>query len=224
MRLFLDSSNIDEVRRWKHIIEGVTTNPAIVAKDGTRDFPALVKEAGSLPISIQVMADDLEQEAVKMYARWPNIVIKTSLVKPDGSDNMAEIEGLLARGIPVNCTALLSPAQVILAAQLKCTYASLFIGRIDDDGGNYVETIQTCLSILEGTITQLIIGSIRTVSMVINAVVVGAHIVTVPPPILEKIMMNQKTIKTLQEFQSAAQAFQSATGVSKRVTTLSSKI
>jgi transaldolase len=203
MKIFLDSSKVEEARRWMSVIDGATTNPSILLKDGTtslEEFCAILKPK---PVSIEA-CDDFITEARAFHALIPNVVIKIPLLKPDGGNNLDIIKQLSGENIKVNCTALMSMAQVILAAEVGARYASLFIGRIDDEGGNYYQVISNCMDFLRrGHFdTRLIVGSIRTVGHVIDAFKAGAHIVTIPPAILEKMTMHRYSLETVRQFEA----------------------
>lgn len=203
MKIFLDSSKIEEARRWMQIIEGATTNPTILLKEGTASIHEFCKTLEPKPVSIEACGDFIT-DAKRYSKEIPNAVIKVPLLAPNGRDNMGIISALSKEGIPVNCTALMSLPQVMLAAKAGARYVSLFAGRVDDEGGDYCQIISNCVDFLnnEDIKIELIVGSIRTVGNVLDAVRVGAHIVTIPPNILEKMLMHRFSLETVRQFET----------------------
>lgn len=203
MKIFLDSSKIEEAKRWMPVIDGATTNPSILLKDGS-DIYEFAKIIDPKPVSIEACGD-FQYDARKYHKEIPNAVVKVPLLAPDGSDNIWIIKTLSEEGIPINCTALMSLSQVILATKAGARYVSLFAGRVEDEGGDSPSMIADCVDFLEGegTETELIVGSIRTIGNVLDAVRAGAHIVTIPPPILEKMVMHQYSLQTVKDFEEA---------------------
>lgn len=211
MRIFLDSSKLSELEKWSPVIDGVTTNPSILLKDGGADLGRLAKALGDKPVSIEATLP-FDAEA-RQYAKMaPNIVIKIPLLSPEsGKDNMKLIKQLSDEGIKINCTALFSLSQVILAAKCGARYVSLFAGRIEDEGGCSSTVIENCMKFLlcEGWrgdkknayYPELIVGSIRTVGNVMDAVNAGAHILTITPAVLEKMLEHEFSRKTVQQFE-----------------------
>lgn len=221
MKIFLDSSKLEEVNKWLPVIDGVTTNPTILLKEGG-DVYTLAHLLNPKPISIEVCGD-FETDARKYAGEVPNAVIKIPLLKPNGGNNLELIKRLSKEGIPINCTALMSLSQVILATKCGARYVSLFAGRVDDEGGDYCKMIKDCIDFLdeelciekgEGTEfytdIELIVGSIRTVGNVLDAVRAGAHIVTIPPTVLEKMLVHRFSLDTVRQFESDNEKSKSA--------------
>lgn len=208
MRFFLDSSKIEEARFWKPVIDGATTNPKIMQKDGTGSLNAFIRELAPMPVSVEVVSEDWEKEAVEIHNTWENAVIKIPILHEDGKNTLDLVSTLARRNIPINSTILMSPGQVILAAKAGAAFASLFVGRIDDEGGDGAAAIQVSMNALramEGeSPTQLIVGSVRTVGMAIASVQLGADIVTLPPEILKKMVTHQYSQVTARQFAEAA--------------------
>jgi len=202
VKIFLDSSKIDKARRWIPVIDGATTNPSILLKEGTTDIYEFCRVMFPKPVSVEACGDFLT-DARKYYGEIPNAIIKVPLLKPDGGNNMDIIRKLSDEGIPINCTALMSLSQVILATKCGARYVSLFAGRVDDEGGDFLSMIADCVDFLndEDTDTELIVGSIRTVGNVLDAVRAGAHIVTILPAILEKMLFHSRSLSTVKEFE-----------------------
>jgi len=201
MKLFLDSSKVEEVRKWLPVISGVTTNPAILKREGG-DVEDLANVIAPLPISIEACGDFLTD--AQHYAELiPNVVVKVPLITTSGGSNIDTIYELTNKGIEVNCTALMSFSQVILATQLGVKYVSVFAGRIDDEGGDYKKVISDCVDFLEDGTTELIVGSVRTIGNVLDSFRARAHIVTITPPILEKMIKHENSLRTVIEFEEA---------------------
>ena len=148
MKIFLDSSKISEAKRWSTVIEGATTNPTILLKDGSNIYE-FARIMAPKPVSVEACGNFLT-DALKYSTEIPNAVIKVPLLKPDGGNNMDIIRQLSDEGISINCTALMSLSQVILATKCGARYVSLFAGRVDDEGGNSTSMIEDCVSFLQG--------------------------------------------------------------------------
>lgn len=213
MELFLDSSDIQAIKKWKGIVKGFTTNPSILLKDGT-SIEELVKATAGYPLSIEASGDFIT-EAKKYYREIPNAVIKIPLLKPSKGDNLSIIRELSEAGIPVNCTALFSLPQVILASKAGATYVSLFAGRIDDEGGDSASVISECTDYLNGS-AKLIVGSIRTVGTILSSISAGADIITVPPTILEKMLDHHYSRETVLQFEEDARKLKERGSGSRR--------
>jgi len=204
MKIFLDSSNTVYIERWKHIIDGVTTNPSILMKE-EGNLEKVCEVVGNLPLSVE-SGSPFYEEAVKLWD-WlkpfaPNLVVKVPFLDPVRGDNLKIIDKLVRAGIKVNCTAVMSTAQVLLASKVDPTYISIFIGRIDDEGGDFSQVIKDSLDMVSMKNIELIAGSIRTVGNVIACIKAGIDIVTVPPPILEKMVEHHYSRFTSKQFQN----------------------
>lgn len=206
MKIFLDSSKVEEARRWMPVIDGATTNPSILLKDGSNIYE-FIKVMGGKPVSVEACGDFYTDARKYITIVDASIVVKVPLLNPDGGDNLKIIETLTGEGIPINCTALFSLSQVILATKAGSYYVSLFAGRIEDEGMDSRQVIRDCVDFLEdsGYDAELIVGSVRTVGNVLDACRAGAHIVTIPPAILEKMVMHQFSLKTVQQFERDAE-------------------
>lgn len=213
MEFFLDSGSKEEYERWRAVLAGATTNPAIVLKDGCniREFCECVSPK---PVSVEA-AGDFEKEALE-YSSIPNAVIKVPLLRPDGGHNLSVIEKLESHEIQVNCTALFSMSQFILGARAGASYLSLFIGRVDDEGGDWCTMLNDCIQWLvrEGIESKVIVGSVRTVGQVLACANLDfpPDYVTVPPAILEKMVMHRFSLETVKQFEAAADTIKAASG------------
>ena len=202
MKIFLDSSKIEEAKRWMSVIEGATTNPSILLKEATTSIYEFCRMMEPKPVSIEACGDFIT-DARKYSMEIPNAVVKIPLLNTEGENNLSLIKQLSEEGIKINCTALMSLSQVILATKAGARYVSLFAGRIDDEGGDYYQMISDSVSFLNNeNVTELIVGSIRTVRNVLDAVRAGAHIVTIPPNILGKMVMHRYSLETVREFEA----------------------
>ena len=194
MQIFIDSASVGEIVKWLEmgVIDGVTTNPTIMLQDGVYDVEAGIRTISTLidplPVCVEVTTDEPDSMVAqaRRFASWtPNIVIKIPHITSSGVPCYGVIRELEADGIRVNATAAMSLGQVILAAKAGATYISLFSGRIADEGGNAPEVIGMAVEWLERWQfkSKVVVGSIRSVGDVLNAVMAGAHVVTIPPPV-----------------------------------------
>jgi transaldolase len=217
MKIFLDSANVKEIEKWLcyGIVDGVTTNPSIMLKDGIYNIEEgvikLAKLITPLPLSAEVTTNDLKE--MMEQAKWlaslaHNVVIKIPVENEFGAPCFGVISQLEKSGIKVNATAILSFGQLMFAAKAGATYVSLFAGRISDEGGNAAEVIANSVAWLDDWDfkSELIVGSIRSAGDVISAALAGAHIITVPPQYLDKIADHKYTRVTVKEFIADAQS------------------
>jgi len=211
MEIFIDSASIAEIEKWMEmgVIDGVTTNPSIMFKDGVYDNEAGSKEIAALmepkPVCVEVTTNDLNEmiTQAQRFASWaPNIVVKIPQITQDGIPCYSVIRQLESEGIKVNATVALSLGQVILAAKAGVTYISIFAGRVADEGGNAVEVIKNSVDWLERWKynSKVIVGSIRSVGDVLSAAMAGAHIITIPPQFLDKMADHKYTRETVRQF------------------------
>jgi len=178
-------------------------------REGISDIEAEVKEVadiiGDRPVSVEVTTNDLEEmlEQARTYAGWaPNIVIKIPVINAGGDPCLGVIKTLQAEGIKVNATAVMSFGQVVLATKAGATYVSIFGGRVADEGHDPVALIRESVGWIErwGYKTRIIVGSIRGVIDIQNAALAGAHIITVPPKFLSKMIDHKYTRATVHDF------------------------
>jgi transaldolase len=211
MQIFLDSANAVEIEKWlgEGVIDGVTTNPSIMLKDGISDIEQgarrLCALLGDRPVSVEVTTNDREEmiRQAQAFVQWGgNIVIKIPVINEHGDSCLRVINRLNHEGILVNATAILSFGQAILAAKAGATYVSIFAGRIADEGSDPAAVIRNVRRWLDewGYAAKIIVGSIRTVMDVQTAVLAGAHIVTIPPPFLPKMVDHKYTRETVRQF------------------------
>ena len=211
MEIFLDSSNLDEIKKWMQegVVDGVTTNPSIILKDGVQDLEACTRRIcttlGERPVSVEVTTNDPAEmiQQARVFASWgPNIVIKIPIVNQDGVSSLGVINKLTSQSIAVNATAVLSFNQAVLAAKVGATYVSIFAGRIADEGNDPAITIRNVRTWLDmwGYTAKIIVGSIRGVIDVQSAALAGAHIITIPPQFLPKMVDHKYTRETVRQF------------------------
>ncbi len=211
MQIFIDSANISEISRWfkMGVIDGVTTNPTIMLKDGVHEIEAGIREVASLvaplPVCVEVTTENLDEmmyQARLFSLLAANIVVKIPNITSDGIPCYGVISALERSGIRVNATAAMSLGQVILAAKAKATYISIFSGRVADEGSNVPEVVRMAVEWLDKWRykSRLCVGSIRSVGDVLNAVVAGTHIVTVPPQFLDKMTDHKFSRETVKQF------------------------
>jgi len=207
MKIFLDTANLEEIKKgveWG-IVDGVTTNPTLVAKEGA-DFKQRVKEICDLvkgPVSAEVIALDYEgmvKEARELASISEYVVVKIPMT-PDG---IKAVKTLSREGIKTNVTLVFSPAQAILAAKAGATYVSPFVGRMDDISNDGMRMLSEIVEIYNnyGFETEIIAASIRHPMHVIEAALMGVDIVTMPFEVLEKMFKHPMTDIGMERFLS----------------------
>lgn len=205
MKIFIDTANIEEIRtanEWG-VIDGVTTNPTLVAKEG-KDFKYIVNQILSIvdgPISVEVISTDskgMVKEALEMVKWSKNIVIKIPMI-PEG---LKAIKILNENGVKTNVTLVFSVNQAILAAKAGATYVSPFIGRLDDIGHDGMQIIKDLVEIYKkyGFKTEIIVASVRHPLHVIESAKIGAHVATIPYNVIEKMFKHPLTDIGLEKF------------------------
>jgi transaldolase len=216
MRVFVDSADQKQISLWleQGIVDGVTTNPSIMFKDGVTDLEegarSLAALLGEKPLSVEVTSNDQEimLEQARTFATWArNVVVKIPIVNEFGESCLGVIHRLSKEGIGVNATALLSFNQAILAAKAGATYISIFAGRVADEGNDPATVIRNVRTWLDDwdVPARIIVGSIRTVMDIQNAALAGAHIITIPPQFLPKMVDHRYTRETVRQFMEDAE-------------------
>jgi len=216
MHIFLDSANLGEIRKWlaQGVIDGVTTNPSIMLKDGVHDLEAGVRRIvdllGEYPLSVEVTSNDPSEmlDQAFTFASWgKHIVIKIPVINENGESCLGVINTLAKEHISVNATALLSFSQAMLAAKAGARYVSIFAGRVADEGNDPCIVIKNVRQWLGEWAfrTQIIVGSIRAVIDIQNAALAGAHVVTIPPQFLPKMVDHKYTRETVRQFNQDAE-------------------
>ncbi len=207
MKFFIDTADVDAIRDYYDIgiIDGVTTNPSLISKEG-RDFRTVIKEIASFvdgPISAEVISADttgMIGEAEELSAIDKNIVVKIPMTR----NGIKAVNVLSDKGIKTNVTLVFSPAQALLAAKVGASFVSPFVGRLDDVGHNGMELIEQIKAIFENYSyeTEIIVASVRHSSHVIEAALAGADIATIPPIVIDKLFNHPLTDTGLSKFLS----------------------
>lgn len=215
MEIFLDTADICEIERWltHGLVDGVTTNPTILLKEGGNDLERRACEIAALiaprPLSIEVHGNDHAEmltQARRFHAWAANIAVKIPVVNEYGEPSLAVVKQLVDEGVAVNMTACLSFGQVIGGAKAGATYISLFAGRMADEGQDAPLIIRQSVEWLRswGYSSKIIVGSIRGVNDILQAALAGAHIITIPPPFLPKMLDHQYSRATVRQFNEDA--------------------
>jgi transaldolase len=205
MKIFLDTANIAEIKKGLAygIIDGVTTNPSLVARE-QREFIPLIKEITATipgPVSVEVTASTPEEmitQAEKYAAIAANVVIKV----PINLQGLQVVKTLAGRGIKTNVTLIFSPSQALLAAKAGATYVSPFVGRIDDissDGMALVEDIAVIFDNYE-IATEIIVASVRHPLHFVQAAKIGADVATIPFATLSQLLNHPLTANGMERF------------------------
>lgn len=205
MKIFIDTANIKEIKEAaaQGIIDGVTTNPTLIAKEN-RQANDLLKEICSLvdgPVSAEVIGLEEEvmvNEAMELSKIAKNIVIKIPLVK----EGLKAVKILRGKGIRTNVTLCFSPSQALLAAKAGADYISPFIGRLDDISQAGMDLIREIKQIYANYNfkTEIIVASVRNPLHVVDAAKIGADIVTVPFAVIEQLIKHPLTDIGIQRF------------------------
>jgi transaldolase len=189
MKFFIDTGNIEQIREANDlgILDGVTTNPSLMAKEGIRGEDAIANHYKTIcelvdgDVSAEVLSTDyatIVEEGKKLAAIHPNIVVKVPMIK----DGIKALKWFSDNGIKTNCTLVFSAGQAILAAKAGATYVSPFIGRIDDSSWDGMELIGQISHIyqLQGFKTEILAASIRSALHIVKAAEMGADVCTCP--------------------------------------------
>ncbi|MEY3541728.1 MAG: fructose-6-phosphate aldolase [Bacteroidota bacterium] len=189
MKFFIDTANLVQIKEANElgILDGVTTNPSLMAKEGITGTTAIQNHYKAIceivegDISAEVIATDyagIIAEGKALAALHPNIVVKVPMIK----DGIKAIKWFSDNGIRTNCTLIFSAGQAILAAKAGATYISPFVGRIDDTSWDGMQLIQQIANIyvVQGFESEILAASIRNVNHIITAAEMGAHVCTCP--------------------------------------------
>lgn len=189
MKFFIDTANLSQIKEAHDlgILDGVTTNPSLMAKEGIKGEEAInnhyktICEMVDGDVSAEVLTTELStiiEEGKKLAAIHPNIVVKVPMIK----DGVKAIKWFTDNGIKTNCTLVFSAGQAILAAKAGASYVSPFIGRIDDSGWNGVQLIEQIAQIyaVQGFKTEILAASIRTANHIVQCAEAGADVCTCP--------------------------------------------
>jgi transaldolase len=205
MKFFIDTANINEIKEAAAlgILDGVTTNPSLVSKEG-KDFRKLLDEILKIvngPVSAEVISTDYDgilKEGRELSSIHKNIVVKVPLIK----EGLKAVKTLTGEGIKVNVTLCFSPTQAILAAKAGATYVSPFVGRLDDISTGGMDLISQIVQIFRNYDykTQVLVASIRHPLHVVEAGLIGADVCTMPFEVINKMFNHPLTDIGLKKF------------------------
>ncbi|MCJ7649281.1 MAG: fructose-6-phosphate aldolase [Candidatus Lokiarchaeota archaeon] len=205
MKFFIDTANLEQIREMQElgIIDGVTTNPSLLAKEGAEPIEQLVKICQIVdgPVSAEVVGlttDEMIKEARELAKIAPNIVVKIPMTK----EGIKAVKLLELEGIKTNVTLVFSQNQVLIAAKAGASYISPFIGRLMDNGQNEIDMLWESMEIIRAYDfkSEIIVASVRNARHVIESAKIGAHIATIPFSVLEKMFKHPNTEKGLEDF------------------------
>jgi transaldolase len=205
MKFFIDTADVKEIREAASlgILDGVTTNPSLVAKEG-KDFHSVLREIVSIvngPISAEVTATDKDgmiAEGRELAGIHPNIVVKLPLTVP----GLQACKTLTGEGIKTNVTLCFSPSQALLAAKAGATYISPFVGRLDDISHDGMELVGLIRTIYDnyGYETEILAASLRHPRHVVEAALAGADVATIPYKVVMQLVKHPLTDSGLEKF------------------------
>lgn len=217
MKFFIDTANLDQIREANDlgILDGVTTNPSLMAKEGIKGKDAIYKHYLTIcemvdgPVSAEVLGvtfDDMVSEGEQLAAIHPNIVVKIPMIK----DGIKAIKWFTDNNIRTNCTLVFSAGQAILAAKAGATFVSPFIGRIDDSSWDGVTLIEQIVNIYntQGYYTEVLAASIRNPLHIVRCAEAGADVCTCPLPSILGLLKHPLTDLGLQQFLIDAKSMQ----------------
>lgn len=206
MKLFLDTGDLEEVRQaaeWG-VIDGVTTNPTLIAKTGRGFRETVLKICELVPggaISAEVVATDYDtmlKEAVEISSWHEQVVVKVPLIEP----GVRLVSTLTERGVRTNVTLVFTVSQALMAAKAGATYISNFVGRVDDISGDGMEAVAATVDMVEnyGFESEVLVASIRHPQHVVQSVAVRAHVATMPFSVMKQLFKHPLTDSGLQRF------------------------
>jgi transaldolase len=209
MKFFIDTANLDQIREAQDlgVLDGVTTNPSLMAKEGIRGEQAILDHYKAIceivdgPISAEVLGttfDEMVREGEKFAALHENIVVKIPMIR----EGVKALKYFSDNGIKTNCTLVFSAGQAILAAKAGATYVSPFIGRIDDAGWDGIQLIKQIVDIYntQGFMTEVLAASIRTPLHIVQCAEAGADVVTTPLSSILGLLKHPLTDLGLEQF------------------------
>lgn len=216
MKFFIDTANLAQIKEANElgILDGVTTNPSLMAKEGIKGHEAVMNHYKTIcemvdgDISAEVVSTDfatIVEEGKKLAAIHPNIIVKVPMIK----DGVKALKWFTDNGIKTNCTLVFSAGQAILAAKAGATYVSPFIGRIDDSGWDGVELIAQISQIysIQGYKTEILAASIRNALHIVKCAEAGADVCTCPLESILGLLKHPLTDIGLAKFLEDAKKF-----------------
>ena len=209
MKFFIDTANLDEIREAKELglIDGVTTNPSLVSKEGCKnreDFKKLIYEICELvqgPVSAEAVStnvDGMVKEAKELAEIHQHVVVKIPMI----TEGLKATRQLAEAGIKINVTLVFSPLQALLAAKAGATYVSPFVGRLDDISHSGMELVGQILEIYQNYIfeTEVLVASIRNPLHVLEAAQMGADVATIPFKVISQLAKHPLTDVGMKQF------------------------
>ena len=214
MKFFIDTANLEQIKEAKDlgILDGVTTNPSLMAKEGIQGAEAIrnhykaICEIVDGDISAEVLSttyDEMIKEGDELAAIHPNIVVKIPMIK----DGIKALKYFSDKGIKTNCTLIFSPGQALLAAKAGATYVSPFLGRLDDISTDGLNLIQEIRLIFDNYMyeTEILAASIRHSMHIIDCAKIGADVITSPLPPILSLLKHPLTDSGLAQFVADSQ-------------------
>jgi transaldolase len=206
VKIFIDTANLNEIQKAKALglVDGVTTNPTLISKEGEETETLIRKISKEVkgPVNVEVTgttSEEIVREA-RMMATWGDEIVIKIPINPEG---LKAVKTLSSEGIRTNVTLLFSAGQAILAAKAGATYICPFLGRLDDISFSGIDLIRQIRGIYDNydeITTQIIVASVRNPIHVIEAGLIGAEIVTIPPAIIEQMVKHPLTDKGIAQF------------------------
>lgn len=205
MKLFIDSGDIGEIKEAQAmgVIDGVTTNPSLLAKGGlpTKQAITQICEIVDGPVSAEVLATDANgilREGRELARLHPNVVVKVPLL----ADGLKAVRVFASEGIKTNVTLCFSAPQALLAAKAGASYISPFVGRVDDAGGDGMELVEQIVTIYDNYNfeTEVLTASVRHPIHFVRAALIGSHVATVPFKVIEQLLKHPLTDVGLERF------------------------
>lgn len=206
MKIFIDTANLNEIREAASfgILDGVTTNPSLISKEGHKDIRKFYEEVCKIvsgPVSAEVISTDYDgmlKEGRELSKIAPNIVVKVPLIK----EGLKAVKTFTEEGIKTNMTLCFSPSQAVFAAKAGATMVSPFIGRLDDISTDGMDLIDKVVQIYGnyGFTTEVLVASIRHPLHFVDACLIGADICTIPFKVIELLIRHPLTDIGLEKF------------------------
>ncbi len=210
MKFFIDTANLNQIKEAHNlgVLDGVTTNPSLMAKEGIKGQESILKhyidicDITSGPVSAEVLSSDYESmlnEGFELSKLHHNIVVKV----PMTADGIRVIKKLSENGIKTNCTLIFSPGQALLAAKAGATYVSPFVGRLDDissDGINLIKDIFSIFNNYSDIKTEILAASLRNPMHIIECAKAGCDVITAPLDVIKSLLKHPLTDIGLEKF------------------------
>ena len=207
MKIFLDTADVDEIRRASAmgLVDGVTTNPTLASQTG-RAYKEVIKEICSIvdgPISAEVISDDAEG-MIAEARDWAKVHKNIAVKVPMTLEGLKAVKTCTAEGINTNVTLVFRPLQGLLAAKAGATYVSPFVGRLDDIGRDGMDMVAEMMTMIRnyGYKTEVIVASIRNTIHVSQSALIGADIITIPFKVFNSLVKHPLTDKGIESFKA----------------------